>query len=727
MQVGHKRPNESAATFKWLVAQLGLDQNDPTGPVSSAWSDALTTMRRASSSGQRIVQSVDWISDFWVARGAAPALFLGSLAPTWMPPAEITHWPAFDAEDLVTLFADRAAQSNHSGLVELIAATTEPDSPEETASAALAHYLELKSALVPREFDLPGKQTEHVRAWLAASVGHLLMFAALSPQSEMVVLAKEVVRRLGIARFVAQQRYQLDQIGDRHLEVLYNARMLPDGRVSFGAVRVGQGEEWRDHWLSMGFDLEAEDTLDAVQMAARLLRCPTLVLGLASALASDDGELRLLATAVLRRWLLTLQAMAWLETALLHPWSDIRPKDLCCFALNATKPDWPRRVVAISHRSKDAKPELRGMHIWKAGRVAIDANYAPSWETNIGMIWGLFAPTPVIVRIHSLTYRESLWCRRELELTDYVLKQSDFLTQRWIIDIEQRELSQLDTIVQAWSPQGLDKHPRPLPEFPPLTEVCSPSPMPAWEVRMLRAGAALREIHVALPGSTPEVVNRLALYLQTGGELPPGLPPPTNNPEGWREYGDVFREVNEISGAAPDELAVRLPSDYGQSQQELDVQMQRRIPDLQTGSPALRDVLVALEWLRVEYPRHVERGRGDYLAVNCQRLTNETWKNDERVSLHRGLAAMRAQLPVPLWIIQHADQDAEFWPLIGEVPIFTEHAAAQFGWMMEASFDRHDSQRRYAQDSGLTLAPALEAKCRGIGAHPTSQEATPPG
>ena len=41
-----------------------------------------------------------------------------------------------------------------------------------------------------------------------------------------------------------------------------------------------------------------------------------------------------------------------------------------------------------------------------------------------------------------------------------------------------------------------------------------------------------------------------------------------------------------------------------------------------------------------------------------------------------------------MWIIQLAGQDVDFWPLIGEVPIFTEHTQAQFGWMLEASFDR---------------------------------------
>jgi hypothetical protein len=247
MQTPHQSANESAATFKWLVAQLGLDRKDETGPIRSAWNDVRTRMRRASSNGQQILQPVDWISDFWVTRGAVPVSDLDEFAPAWMPPEDITHWPAFDVEDVVALFTDRAGRSRHSALLEMVSATPEPTNPDETASDALARYFELKSALVPRVFDIPAIQTEHVRAWLASSVGHLLMSAALTPQMELVVLAKEVVRRLEIAQHVAGQRYPLDQLGDRPLEVLYNARMLPDGQLRIGAIRVGQGEEWRDH------------------------------------------------------------------------------------------------------------------------------------------------------------------------------------------------------------------------------------------------------------------------------------------------------------------------------------------------------------------------------------------------------------------------------------------------------------------------------------------------
>ena len=57
MQTRHQSANESAATFKWLVAQLGLDRNDEAGPIRSAWNDVRTRMRRSSETLN--VQTVD--------------------------------------------------------------------------------------------------------------------------------------------------------------------------------------------------------------------------------------------------------------------------------------------------------------------------------------------------------------------------------------------------------------------------------------------------------------------------------------------------------------------------------------------------------------------------------------------------------------------------------------------------------------------------------------------
>ena len=52
--------------------------------------------------------------------------------------------------------------------------------------------------------------------------------------------------------------------------------MLPDGNLKLSDVRIGQGEEWRDHWLALSFDIGVENTLEAVQIAAKLLRCSAL-------------------------------------------------------------------------------------------------------------------------------------------------------------------------------------------------------------------------------------------------------------------------------------------------------------------------------------------------------------------------------------------------------------------------------------------------------------------
>jgi hypothetical protein len=700
--------NESAATFRWLAERLGVDDTDDANPVRAAWNDVHTEMNRQAANGQIILQAVDWVSDFWIARGAVPSA-INQLAPSWMPPDDIDHWPDFQAADAISPVAGAATSSNRTAFLKAIHSVSEPADAEGSAAAALETYVTLKASLVPRVFDVPAILTEHVRVWLAAGLGHLLTGVLLAPQDNLMALAHQVVGRLQLAPQLTQQLDLLDQLGDRDLEILYNSRMLPDRRVQLGAFRIGQGEQWRDHWLALCFELAPEHTLAAVRMAAAVMRCPAVVLGLASAIASSEPAIKRLAVGVIRRWLLTLQAMAWLEAALQHTWKEVQPKDLCCFALNAVKPDWPRRVIAVSHRSQDVKPALRDMRAWRSGRFAIDANYVPAWETNIGMIWGLFAATPAVVRVQSPTYDGSIWCRRERELTDYLLNESDFLTQRWLIDIDQSALPLLDEIVAAWDAKNPGAI-RIQQEFPPLTEICSPSPMPAWEARMLRASAALRMIHAFIPDATTQVVHTLAQHLQRGHELPG--PAPTNNPDGWDAYGVIFREASEMIGSG-DELAVRLPDSYGDAGRQIDLEMGQRIPDLQTGVPSLRDVLVAMEWLRVEYPQFLDRRRGDFMAINCQRLSQEQWETRDEVSLHRGLAAMRARLPVPLWIIQRADQNVDTWPLMGEVPVFTEHVEAQFGWMLEAAFDRREAQRHYAQASGMLLAPALEEKCRG--------------
>ena len=145
--------------------------------------------------------------------------------------------------------------------------------------------------------------------------------------------------------------------------------------------------------------------------------------------------------------------MSWLEDALARSWTQVRSQDLACFAFNAVKPDWPRRYIALSHRSMDAKPILQTMKAWISSLFAIDANYAPSWETNTGMVWGLFAATPVLIRIQSPNYAASEWCEREAELIRYLEETCDFMPRRWVFDLSVEEaLANLDRVVDTWRP-----------------------------------------------------------------------------------------------------------------------------------------------------------------------------------------------------------------------------------------------------------------------------------
>jgi hypothetical protein len=81
------------------------------------------------------------------------------------------------------------------------------------------------------------------------------------------------------------------------------------------------------------------------------------------------------------------------------------------------------------------------------------------------------------------------------------------------------------------------------------------------------------------------------------------------------------------------------------------------------------------------------------------------------LSLQRGIAGMRA--PVPLWVIQTADQNAHEWPLMAERPIFTEHVRDQFGWMVESYMLRREMQARYPASSGMVLCDELLRRCSG--------------
>ncbi len=546
------------------------------------------------------------------------------------------------------------------------------------------------------------RQVEHVRAWIGSTTGYLLFGVVFTPHDDHALLEQLTIERL---RLPLQTPSPIDNIfEDRRLEQLYNLSLNTEtGDLIYPHVRSGQGEQWAHHWIWLAQELDVEQTLETLHVAACLLRSEPLINGLTAAAEAEEGPASIMAIGVMRRMLINLKAMAWLEDALCHHWTDVQVRDLVAFAFSASKPDWPRRELAISHRSADLKSHLMESSLWNSPRCAIDACYTPSWETNLGMMWGLFAQSPVIARVNSPGYLESLWCRRESELIDYLRDKGDFMKGRLVVDVGSTEISGLEGVTRH------DPEPGFLSTFPPLVMVAAPQRKEPWELAMLRAAAALRLICVFT--SDPKLSNDLAETL-ANGHIPPG-PAPTNNPDGWETYARVFKDVLGVTDAKDNSLPIKLPDNYGPEEMGKDIEFAYRVPDLSSGVPALDDILVAFEWFRTELAglqseRDIER-----IVINCQSIDRNAWMSDPGLSHFRGISVLR--FPYPLWFLQYAGQDVENWPLVGDRPIFTEYLDSQFAWMLETFLDPKDARKWYPQDSGMSLSDKLQKLCAGQG------------
>jgi hypothetical protein len=106
------------------------------------------------------------------------------------------------------------------------------------------------------------------------------------------------------------QRVQLhiERNNQQQFRLLLNLTVQANGELSPldpADLRVGQGIPWQQAWGWLSRDVPAGLSRGAIQLAARLLRNPGLRLGLHRSVTSTDPELRMLATGVLRRWVLT--------------------------------------------------------------------------------------------------------------------------------------------------------------------------------------------------------------------------------------------------------------------------------------------------------------------------------------------------------------------------------------------------------------------------------------
>lgn len=708
---------ESATTYAWLEKSLGIAGNSP-GLFSRLWADIRDRMRRRNAAPPHWAYLTDWESDYWIAAGVKAGM-LPTFSLGWGPPNGLSAWPSFDIERLMgTELPGSAARTAYS---------PPPPSPgssqvgtADSADAALQFYS--MESEIKRHADPIMIHGEHVRAWLQCAVGDYLKALFLAPDADDEFLKAATLARLSTALSIQiPSIWELaNEFEEKTLEVLYNLRMAGDGRLiipDLPNTRVGQGEGWRESWNWLSQDAACSLIRDAVRMAARIMRSNAVVQGLIDAAGSADSRLPVIALAVVRRWLLTLRAMHWLEAAADSSWREIRAQDLSCFAFSALKPEWPRRVLAVSHRSADAKSALQATSLWWSGLCALDASYVPAWETNTGMVWSLFGACPAIVRVASPRYTDSIWCRRESELSQYLCDRSDFMAGRWLIDVPLPDVPALESAFATWrsSSLGISSPAQPLDalsrEFPPVVEVWTPTPLPPWETTMLRAAAALRTIN-ALAGDAART-NFLAEFLLQGNLPPAKLPVPTNNPDGWQAYVTIFQDLVNACRLDPDELPIRLPDDYTAEASQIDADLGARLPEFSSGTHALSDCLVAREFFRTEWEGIAAETRGRFLMVSCRQIDRDQWIHAEQLSLHRGLLSFRT--PVPVWIIQEARQEVERWGLPGDHPIFTEYLPDQFSWMFEIFFDRAGAQARFPADSGLWFSPALRSVCEAGG------------
>ncbi|UYW27485.1 hypothetical protein OKC48_02810 [Methylorubrum extorquens] len=657
---------------------------------------------------QTVIFATDWISDPWVAKGIESAGVLPMAAPMYDPPEEVDAWPDFHVSTTFSTLPLPVSPTRHGTVVDLIAAARVGggDDGEDATREFLASQTRITSH--GDAYMIFGDQ---VRSWVLASVGSLLRGLVFAPPGT----DEDVIASQAVARVSAPLRFSLpdtwgasNRFGDRHLELLLNLTLDADG--SFAPLdptdlRIGQGIPWQQSWRWLSREAPTALVLEALCLAARLLRNRGLLRGLNHALTASGPEVRTLATGVLRRWVLTLKAMAWAEHALGQSWDVVRPADIACFAFSSVKPEWPRRLLAISHRSFEVKPNLRHMGVWKSVRCAIDATYLPSWETNTGMIWGLFAATPVLVRVKTPAYAASVWCRREAEMIEHLCNRADYLTVRHVMDAELDQLPVLDDWEAAARGAPRDQFATTMPEFPAFgLNVWSPRPAPRLDITVMRAAGAMRAMSAFIGNA--QIVNKIIGTLRRDGDFP--MPPaPTNHPQGWPAYATIFRDLDALTSTSSDEpCALRLPDAYGPEDVARDRALCNLIPDLSSGTPNLSDILVAVEFLRSTWPVMVDQGRGRFLLLNLQGLTHQQWQEDSAWSLHRGLAALRG-LPVPLWFLQLSDQQLSDWELPGDPPILTEHVDAQFGWMLEAHPDPAAWRAQYPDDSGLEVSPTL--------------------
>jgi hypothetical protein len=257
--------NESAASLRWLLDGIGE-------PLAEAWSEVRDRMRLPT--GQSVVIATDWISDPWVAKGVEPAGILPTAAPMYDPPDEVDAWPDFHVSTTFSTLSLPVTPSRHDAIRDLIAATSVGGDDREDATRDFL----ASQQLIASHGDEHMIFGDQVRSWILASVGSLLRGLAFAPPG----IDENVIANQAVARVSAPLRLTLpdtwvlsNRFGDRHLELLLNLTVEANGSfapLDPADLRIGQGIPWQQSWRWLSCDVPTALALDAVHLAARMLR-----------------------------------------------------------------------------------------------------------------------------------------------------------------------------------------------------------------------------------------------------------------------------------------------------------------------------------------------------------------------------------------------------------------------------------------------------------------------
>ncbi|MEV6487114.1 hypothetical protein AB0M20_00545 [Actinoplanes sp. NPDC051633] len=625
------------------------------------WTNWWAEPSRLIDSASKIVTLDTWGHDYWIANQFR---FIGiSGTQGWACTRELDSFPVLGAEAI-----DLGFVTTSDSLDSVLASARPLLFSHQDSIADFKSLSELQRGLVV--------------AWLDTLIGPGLRGLALSDTDDAGLIFQLAQEWINTALRMSSAMHLPGRVVIA-VESIYTTYWT-DGGPQPTANQQGESADTREAWMLLLEDLEVDDLLSVLRVTTRVLCWEPLfyaTLQLATLPAGrpttpwHEAGISPVACCIIRRWAVGLRVLAWLEIAVGHKWSDVRTKDLHSFAFAALRPWWPRPTVAISHRSGDAKTALKRGSIWGSPLVAIDACTLPNWETNTGMVWRLFAPTPMILRVESPNYHDSLWCRREFELSTYLAMECDFLPGRKVGDISVDDFDVLASAV-ATLQDGAKFAYAPVPRgpFPPETMVLDVPELPRIVIDLLAAVATLRIMNVV--NSNVIETNRIGRLLAFGGsrELV-GLPTE------WKAVRSAFFRLGALCSDAGG--PVRLAAPYPDEQRQIDAGhflpgqglFDKNLPDRP-------DQLAALEW-DLQVVAWFARSWGPAKAVlDCRNMDQRRWVESDSQGLRRGM--LRIWTDTQLCVLQAAGQGVDQWPMIGvgDTPILTQHVDHQFDWML---------------------------------------------